>query len=277
MKKIIAVISLCLGSYWLRAQDLIYTKKEGVLQTKVIEITSSLIRFKKFENINGPNYSIANRYVDSIRYENGSKELFSFTGKRLAEKYIKELEQFSGLPNNLVSTGFELSSFNLPNIFSSNNEDQTPFAGWYIAYERLFAKQKLGISISPFAAWNRRYYGVSATAQFYTKNKGRTRVGIGPMLSYSVQDRVFYYYQTNANSGGGSIRMRTKTHITSLAINLSIMSNISRKIFIDGDMFIGPILKEKAFRNNLPDYWTTYVRKNEEPMMGFRLGVGYRF
>lgn len=276
MKKIIAVAFLCMGSGLLQAQDLIYTKKEGILKTKVIEITASLIRFKKAENIEGPNYTIANRYVDSIKYENGTRELFSFRGKRLSEKYIKEIEAFSTLPNNLVSTGFELSSYSLPGIFDSWRKDETPFAGWFISYERLFVKQKIGISLSPFASWNRRYYGVSATAQFYPKSRGRMRLGLGPMINYSVQDRVFYYYATQGNTGN-SMRMHTKAHITSLAMNISILGNISKRVFIDSDMFIGSIRKERAFSNNLPDYWKTEIRRNEEPMIGLRLGVGYRF
>lgn len=276
MKKIITVAFFCMGSYLLQAQDLIYTKKEGVLKTKVIEITPSLIRFKKAENIDGPNYSIANRYVDSIRYENGTKELFSFRGKRLSEKYIKEIETFSTLPDNLVSTGFELSSYNLPGIFDSWREDETPFAGWFISYERLFAKQKIGVSVTPFASWNRRYYGASAAAQFYPKNKGRMRFGLGPMINYSVQDRIFYYYAPNSNTSN-SMRMHTKAHITSLSVNFSILGNISKRVFIDSDMFIGSILKERAFSNNLPEYWKTDIRRDEEPMLGLRLGVGYRF
>ncbi len=276
MKKILTVAILCLGSYWLQAQDLIYTKREGILKTKVIEITPSLIRFKKAENMEGPNYTIANRYVDSIRYENGSKELFSFRGKRLPERYIKELEQFSALPNNLVSTGFELSAYNLPFLFSSNREDQTPFAGWYMAYERLLVQQRIGVSVSPFTAWNRKYYGASAAIQFYPKNKGRMRLGLGPVFNYSVQNRQFSYSQPN-EYGGSWMRMQTKTHVTSLAMNLSILGNINKCIFIDGDMFLGGKLKEKPFKNNLPDQWMFSDYTNQGPVMGFRLGAGYRF
>ncbi|WP_114789589.1 hypothetical protein U0035_08615 [Niabella yanshanensis] len=276
MKKIITVLVLCLASYGLQAQDLIYTKREGVLKAKVIEITHALIRFKKAENIDGPNYTIANRYVDSIRYENGSKELFSFRGKRLPEKYIKELEQFNALPNNLVSTGFELSAHTIPFISPSDRQDQTPFAAWYVAYERLIVQQRIGISMSPFAASNRRYYGASAAIQFYPKNKGRMRLGLGPVFNYSVQNRQFRYFQP-VEYGGNRMRMETKTHVTSLAVNLSILGNLNRRIFIDSDLFLGAKLKEKPFKHHLPDQWQTSLSSHPGPMMGFRLGVGYRF
>lgn len=275
MKKIITAFVLCLASYLLQAQDLIYTKREGVLKAKVVEITHALIRFKKAEYIEGPNYTIANRYVDSIRYENGTRELFAFNGRRLPEKYLKELEAFSALANNQVSTGFDLSAYNFPGIFSFNNVDETPFAGWFIAYERLLLKQKIGISVSPFASWNRRYYGISATAQLYAKNKGRMRFGLGPTFNYSVQDKVFSYRSDENN--GSYMLMTTKAHITSLAMNLSIVRNIDRKVFVDCDIIAGGKLAEKPFKNNLPVQWTTSIKRRDGPMMGFRLGVGYRF
>lgn len=276
MKKIILATVLLLACRLLNAQDLIYTKKEGIVKAKVTEITPRLIHYKKTENPEGPNYSIANRYVDSIIYENGSKEIFSYTGKRLSPKNINEIERYSALPNNLVSTGFDLSAFTLPTPFMSNNEDFTPYAGWFFSYERLLAKQKLGISISPFASWNRRYYGISASAPFYIKNKGKMRFGIGPHFNYSVQDEVFYYYNTST-SYGNSLRLHTKTYKSALAVNISILGNINERIFIDTDIFLGPVLSERPFTNNLPEEWRTYVRKNEEPMLGCRVGVGYRF
>lgn len=275
MKKTITAAILCLGCYLLQAQDLIYTKREGVLKAKVTEITHSLIRFKKAENIDGPNYTIANRYVDSIRYENGTRELFGFNGKRLPDKYLKELEAFSALPNNQVSTGFDLSAYNLPGFLSFNNVDETPFAGWFIAYERLLFKQKIGISISPFASWNRRYYGVSAAAQLYAKNKGRMRFGLGPIFNYSVQNKAFSYRSPENN--GSYMLMTTKTHVTSLAMNLSIVRNLNRKVFVDCDIIAGGKLAEKPFKNNLPEQWSTNIKRKDGPVIGFRLGAGYRF
>ena len=58
-------------------QDLI-TKKNGEdIKAKVTEVTLSEIKYKKFENLEGPIYSLLIKDVLIIRYENGSKDLFT--------------------------------------------------------------------------------------------------------------------------------------------------------------------------------------------------------
>ena len=59
------------------AQDLI-TKKSGEdVKAKVIEVTTTEIRYKKAENINGPLFTILKGEVFSIKYENGTKDIFT--------------------------------------------------------------------------------------------------------------------------------------------------------------------------------------------------------
>jgi len=58
-------------------QDLI-TKKNGEdIKAKVTEVTLTEIKYKKFENLEGPIYSLLIKDVIIIRYENGSKDLFA--------------------------------------------------------------------------------------------------------------------------------------------------------------------------------------------------------
>ncbi len=58
-------------------QDLI-TKKNGEdIKAKVTEVTLSEIKYKKFENLDGPIYTLLHKDVLIIRYENGSKDLFT--------------------------------------------------------------------------------------------------------------------------------------------------------------------------------------------------------
>lgn len=58
------------------SQDVI-TKKTGEdISAKVIEVTQTLIKYKKFDNVDGPLYSILKSDVLIIRYENGTKDIF---------------------------------------------------------------------------------------------------------------------------------------------------------------------------------------------------------
>jgi hypothetical protein len=54
------------------------TKKNNEdIKAKVLEVTTSEIKFKKFENLDGPTFSLSKADVIMIRYENGTKDLFS--------------------------------------------------------------------------------------------------------------------------------------------------------------------------------------------------------
>lgn len=59
------------------AQDLI-TKKSGEdVKAKVIEVTTTEIKYKKAENVNGPLFTILKSDVLLLRYENGTKDVFN--------------------------------------------------------------------------------------------------------------------------------------------------------------------------------------------------------
>jgi hypothetical protein len=59
------------------SQDLIFKKTGDEIKAKVVEILKTEIKYKKFENLGGPIYSIDLSEVFMIRYENGSKDVFN--------------------------------------------------------------------------------------------------------------------------------------------------------------------------------------------------------
>ena len=61
------------------AQDVIVKKDGGTIVSKVLEIDDTVVKYKKFSNLEGPTYSIAKVEVNCINYENGEKETFSVT------------------------------------------------------------------------------------------------------------------------------------------------------------------------------------------------------
>lgn len=67
----IFTISICFS------QD-IMTKKSGEdIQANVLEVTTTEIKYKKFESQNGPTYSILKSDVLMIRYKDGTKDIFA--------------------------------------------------------------------------------------------------------------------------------------------------------------------------------------------------------
>lgn len=58
------------------AQDIIVKKDGTTIVTKVVEIGTSEIKYKKFSNQEGPTYTVLSSDVLAINYENGEKETF---------------------------------------------------------------------------------------------------------------------------------------------------------------------------------------------------------
>ena len=60
-----------------KAQDSLVMKSGEVIQAKVIEINTEEVKYKKFDNLTGPLYSILKSELSIIKYENGTREDFS--------------------------------------------------------------------------------------------------------------------------------------------------------------------------------------------------------
>lgn len=61
------------------AQDIITTNDDTSFAAKVIEITPDAVKYKKFNNLEGPLYTIPVKDIKVITYENGTKEVFNKT------------------------------------------------------------------------------------------------------------------------------------------------------------------------------------------------------
>lgn len=67
----------CMISVFGFSQDVIILKSGDEILSKVEEVTISEIKYKKFDNLTGPLYSIEKAKVFMIKYENGSKDVFN--------------------------------------------------------------------------------------------------------------------------------------------------------------------------------------------------------
>jgi len=59
------------------AQDEIVLRNGDIIKVKVSEVGTTEIKYKKWENLDGPVYSSAKDDIFMIKYENGSKDVFS--------------------------------------------------------------------------------------------------------------------------------------------------------------------------------------------------------
>lgn len=77
MKKAALLFVLLCVSLMTMAQDVIVKKDGTTILSKVLEISSTEIKYKQWTNQDGPLYSINRSEVISINYQNGSVEQFS--------------------------------------------------------------------------------------------------------------------------------------------------------------------------------------------------------
>jgi len=74
MKKLLLLLVLCVFALSAYAEDVIVGLDGSMIQSKVVEVTQSEIKYKKAGNLEGPTYSILKSQVKSILYENGTTE-----------------------------------------------------------------------------------------------------------------------------------------------------------------------------------------------------------
>ena len=70
----LSIFCICITSAF--AQDVITLKNAEEIQAIVQEIGEVEIKYKKFENPTGPNYTLKKSEIFTIKYENGSRDVF---------------------------------------------------------------------------------------------------------------------------------------------------------------------------------------------------------
>lgn len=99
MKKIQLIIAcLFCSSTFLFAQDKIYRQNGKVVEAKIIEVGSGEIKYREFNNPNGPIYVLESDRIKKIVYENGKEEKFIDN--------LKDPERYAGQLKNAIKINF---------------------------------------------------------------------------------------------------------------------------------------------------------------------------
>ena len=99
MKKTQLLIAcfLCSAGF-LFGQDRIYRQNGKIIEAKVIEVGSGEVKYKEFNNLNGPIYVLESDRIIKIVYENGKQEKFIDN--------LKDPERYAGQRKNAVKINF---------------------------------------------------------------------------------------------------------------------------------------------------------------------------
>lgn len=77
MKKIILSTLGSLFFLFTYSQDLIIKKNGDEIKSKVLEVNLGIIKYKKYDNLNGPTFEVKKSDVFIIKYENGTKDIMN--------------------------------------------------------------------------------------------------------------------------------------------------------------------------------------------------------
>ncbi len=137
MRKIIAVfVILLIAALRVFSQDVIILKDSGErIQAKVIDVSGNDVKYKKFENPDGPIYTISKAEIDMILYVNGSKDVFieepDKTDSTATINNADENKAKASTPINNENTA-KLSTLNDEDLFRQGQKDASIYYKGYL-------------------------------------------------------------------------------------------------------------------------------------------------
>lgn len=94
MKKLILLFAVISIFSNLNAQDVIIKKTGDEVKVKITEVGLENVKYKKYNNIDGPIYTIPKYEIFMIKYENGSKDVFKDIEKEVVAKEEKSKQDY---------------------------------------------------------------------------------------------------------------------------------------------------------------------------------------
>jgi len=138
LKKVIAITIFLAGSVTMYAQDIIIMKNGSDIQAIVQEIGIDDVRYKRFDNPNGPNYTLKKSEIFMIRYANGSKDVFNevATPAPVQTQQQTTFNQQINSYNNNTDSQQQLPKLNYTfgNQISPYGSEKSPFLAGFLSF-----------------------------------------------------------------------------------------------------------------------------------------------
>lgn len=222
---LLSSIFLCI-SYSGYSQDVIVKKDGSTILSKVLEVSSSEVKYKKYSNQDGPIYSISSSNIQVINYENGEKETFGHSERRIRKVDVakKETKDY-----NTVYAQWN------PSTFKQSVGESFSFTGLSLGYSHgfnlisnvpLFLEVGAGLQYSFYSdeetlgentmrtlreygykgssrMWIERYYGLSLKVPVNISYKHyfpNSDIAIAPYVGLSVRGNLIGKYKLEPNA-----------------------------------------------------------------------------
>ena len=149
LKTCILTFCMAVSAVAVHAQDKIYKNDDGaVIEAKVTKVNDRAITYKRFNNQDGPDYTIAKKDVNRIVYQNGTTDVFgnetAKTGDQKGKKHDKYASVYS--PNIFSIT---------PAAYTVSLDGTINDVGIGICYERLLdSRGRVGLNLPVMLAFS---------------------------------------------------------------------------------------------------------------------------
>lgn len=191
MRKVLLVLVL-LSATSAFAQDVIVKKDGSTILSKVIEVGTSEIRYKKYSNQEGPTYVIRKDELLSINYDNGEKEEFGSVEPKQNEVTEFQSSRFNAL-DYLNSNSYERlneSSSRLP-------RDPSDYSFIGLSYTADFDYIGEGVAGLSSHIFSQNGFGLSS-AIGWGVGASVAQVKLGPNYCYPLSETAFVYVPLQA-------------------------------------------------------------------------------
>ena len=282
LKMLLATVTGLFAVGTANAQDKIFMSDGSVIDAKVEMVTTNRIKYKLFNNLDGPQYSVAKRNVDKIKYQNGTEDRYVDADRESQPTGIHEInnDKYVDVKTKLRK---QLIGFS-PLQFTENG------VGFSISYERVLDKDGIITFNIPFITTfdlannnNNAVYNngveqktnqdamvyLSPGLKFYPSGcYGNVTYAIGPSLVIGAGQHTTYnsnYDPVTYQYIGGS--QTQDKFILGIMITNSLNMNVTKKFYLGLDLGLG----------------FTYINQLggvTQPMNGIVQGgfkMGYRF
>lgn len=175
MKKILFSNLFCLlMGVNLFAQDIITKTNGEEIKAKVTEITKEDVKYKRFENPDGPLFILGRHEVFMIKYENGTRDVFATTPVK--EKSESKSKSTASEPKPFIPLFYAAGSLPVGAFGSETNEDGSAAKlGFSFGHqglinlngEKLFIVYDLSCNINPYSLTGYREYQIPTPPYYF--------------------------------------------------------------------------------------------------------------
>ena len=177
------------------SQDILYTTAGNKLQAKVLEINLKDIKYKDFNNIEGPTYVISKTDIVLIQYSNGVTEVINNNPATVAPKTNEQVSTFNKpVDETKTSKKKEFNLYYLNNNLLSINALALANGDVTLMYDRDFLNSRMSVTFLGGYNFNARMGGLNfLIADSKDKAKKKYDAGFGINFMPRNTKRVQYF------------------------------------------------------------------------------------